>query len=379
MATSKLRIGILGTGSCGGFLGGLLIGSSPDLEVLLVGRQTVLNDLQSAQQMVVTSHVGLHKIISFSQIEFSLKTEDLLRCDVILCCVKTSAVESAFADLAPLISQSPPAHKIVLISLQNGVGGPKSLSKALGTAAQHFTILGGIFGYGVAWEGNGKFHQSTDGHIYIEKPTTPSQPFDRFLELTKHTINPQLTSDIEGTMHGKLLVNLINPINALSGLTTGNMLADKNYRIVWGSAILEGLQVFKASGVSYVNVLKLPIGLLPYLLGSNVLFYVLSSLQKADTKGYSSMSQDLLHGRPTEIDSINGEILRMADSVGVECPVNRALVELIRKRSAHEIGAVSGPQLAKLTGVDRHWVLYNVDLLLALGVCCVGYLARSFF
>jgi 2-dehydropantoate 2-reductase len=70
-------------------------------------------------------------------------------------------------------------------------------------------------------------------------------------------------------------------------------------------------------------------------------------VQKIDSKARSSMADDLAAARPTEIDYLNGEVVKLARSLGRDAPVNSAIVDLIKQREAGVEQAWSAEQLRK--------------------------------
>ena len=152
---------------------------------------------------------------------------------------------------------------------------------------------------------------------------------------------------------GKLLINLNNAVNALSGRTLVEQLSERDYRCVVAASIREALGLLDRARIRPAKVGPVPPQLLPATIGSpdwlfNNLFL---TLQKIDSKARSSMADDLSAGRRTEIDYLNGELVRLAGELGVEAPVNRRIVDLVRKA---ERGTAPWPSGAlRLEVLDR--------------------------
>jgi 2-dehydropantoate 2-reductase len=138
---------------------------------------------------------------------------------------------------------------------------------------------------------------------------------------------------------GKLLVNLNNPVNALSGLSLREELADRNYRRAWARLIAEGLAVLQAGDIEPAKILAIPPATLVRLLPlPNVIFRMLARrMATVDPKASSSMADDLRRGRQTEIDDLCGAIVRLGMRVGVPAPANARTIELIRSYSGTPI------------------------------------------
>ncbi|MFL6172592.1 MAG: ketopantoate reductase C-terminal domain-containing protein, partial [Marmoricola sp.] len=130
----------------------------------------------------------------------------------------------------------------------------------------------------------------------------------------------------------KLLLNLNNAINALSGLPLKEELSQRDYRVCLAMAQAETLGVLKAAGIKPAKITPLPPGLLPTLLKvpDAIFARVATKMLEIDPIARSSMADDLALGRTTEIDWINGEVVRLAAQVAMTAPINEKVVSLIR-------------------------------------------------
>jgi 2-dehydropantoate 2-reductase len=110
----------------------------------------------------------------------------------------------------------------------------------------------------------------------------------------------------------------------------------RDYRRVVAASIVEALEMLDAAGIEPAKIGPVPPRLLPHVIASpdfvfNNLFL---RIQKIDARARSSMADDLKAGRPTEIDHLNGEVVRLAHSLGRKAPVNEAIVSLVRQSEA---------------------------------------------
>ncbi|MBL1375665.1 2-dehydropantoate 2-reductase, partial [Acinetobacter baumannii] len=131
---------------------------------------------------------------------------------------------------------------------------------------------------------------------------------------------------------GKLVVNLNNSVNALSGLPLKAELGDRDYRLVLAAAQREALGLLRRAGQPVVSPLAAPLSLMPWVLTMPNPIFTRAARQMVamDPQARSSMLDDITLGRPTEIDYINGEVVELAKRLGAKAPVNAALVSLIR-------------------------------------------------
>jgi 2-dehydropantoate 2-reductase len=130
-----------------------------------------------------------------------------------------------------------------------------------------------------------------------------------------------------------LLLNLNNPLNALSGLPLRDELAQRSWRRCLALLQREGLRVLKAAGIRPAQLTALPARWLPSVLDlPDALFQRLAARMLAiDPLARSSTWEDLQMGRRTEVDYINGEIVELATSKGLSAPANAHVVSLIRE------------------------------------------------
>ena len=134
-----------------------------------------------------------------------------------------------------------------------------------------------------------------------------------------------------GLAWGKLLINLNNAVNALSGKTLRDELGHRDFRRVFAASMREGLDLLKRAEIEPAAVGQISPAILPRIIDApDWLFNSLFMRRwKIDAKARSSMADDLAAGRKTEIDYLNGELVRLADRLQRSAPVNRAIVELV--------------------------------------------------
>ena len=188
--------------------------------------------------------------------------------------------------------------------------------------------------YNVAYLGEGRFHKGVAGELYAE-----DRPETRALA-ERSASRPaalKLSDDMLGIAWGKLLINLNNAVNALSGRTLLEELRERDYRRVVAASHARGAAAARARpGSSRPRSAPSGRGCCRWVIGSPDWLFnnVFLKKWKIDAKARSSMADDLAAGRKTEVDYINGELVRLAEQLGTDAPVNRKIVELIRKAEA---------------------------------------------
>ena len=249
--------------------------------------------------------------------------------------VKSAATQTAAADIAKFARPD-----ALIISLQNGIGN----DVVLRSAAARNSVLAGMVRFNVVHRGDGRFHQGSEGGLDVARHAALVPFLGAFeragLPLTEH-------DDIAAVQWAKLLLNLNNAVNALSGLPLKAQLAQRGYRRCTALAQEEGLRVLAAANIRPAKLTLLPPDWIPRVLRLPDAWFrrIAARMLAIDPLARSSMQDDLAANRKTEVDWLNGEIVRLAQRVRRAAPVNRKLVELIRAAEAGEQRRWSGEAL----------------------------------
>jgi 2-dehydropantoate 2-reductase len=193
------------------------------------------------------------------------------------------------------------------------------------------TVLAAMVPFNVIAAGEGRFHRATSGDIVIERDDAETTA-----RLSVPGLAMRPTGDIAGVQWGKLLLNLNNAINALSGLPLREQLARRDWRKLFADQIAEGLSAVRAEGIHPVSPTPVPLSWVPHLLRlPDALFAVaLAPAMKIDPQARSSMWEDLRRGRRTEIGYLQGVITEIADRRGLKIPLSRRIVARIKEAEA---------------------------------------------
>jgi len=197
-------------------------------------------------------------------------------------------------------------------------------------------VLAAMVPFNVIALGEGRFHRATSGDIAIEQDDAGAA--DRF---SVPGLKMSASPDIAGVQWGKLLVNLNNALNALSGLPLRQQLAQRAWRMLSADQMAEGLAAVRAEGIRPVSPTPVPLGWTPPMLRlPDPLFaMVLKWTMKIDPEARSSMWEDLQRRRRTEIDYLQGVITEIADRRGLQVPLSRRIVALIKRAEAEDNGS----------------------------------------
>jgi len=246
------------------------------------------------------------------------RAEDIPHPDIIFLCVKSGAVGSALQNVHSLLHEAN-----LLIALQNGIGHLEIIDRDFPTLvwAAGVTALGANLRKSgeVVFAGSGK---SRFG--FLKDSTEKQRRLLRkaVLALNECGFEAEVAENIEAYIWEKLLINVgINALTAIHDCRNGELLTNKNWRNTLQAAVLEAAAVAKAKGI---------------LLPADPVDKTLA-VCNATAANFSSMLQDVRRHRPTEIDAINGAIVRVAEKLSLKVPVNIALTEQVKEieRSFH--------------------------------------------
>lgn len=308
-----IRVGVFGAGAIGAYVGARLAHGGAD--VTLVGRPSILEEL-GAHGAVLTDYRGFSRT---ARPRLAASADALAGVSHVIVAVKSGDTADAGAALAGVL-----AKDAVVVSFQNGVRNPEVLR----TALPGRVVLAAMVPFNVVRQGEGRFHQGTSGTLAIE---AHPRAMPLLAALERAGLPAVADADVARKQWGKLLVNLGNAVNALSGLPIRGMLARRGYRQVMAALFAEGEAMLREARIRPVLDMPTPARIVPAILRlpDRVFRYVLPVMAKVDDEARSSMADDLMRGRKTEVDFLNGEIVRLGASLGQAAPRNARIVELV--------------------------------------------------
>ncbi len=311
-----MKIVIAGAGSIGCFCGALLAATGH--RVTLLGRARVLDAIR-ARGLTVTDFSNLHHHIPAAQLTLSEESDCLVDAELVIVTVKTGAT----AEMASLIAAHTPETAPIL-SWQNGLENARILRASL-TGRD---VCAGMVPFNVVPTDTATYHRATSGEIVIEHGPRA------LVSLLSSPDLPVTESDrIEAVQWGKLVINLNNALNALSGLTLQNQLLDRNWRRLMADQMAEALRVLKAANIDAASTTPLPAWMTPHILRlpTPIFTRIAAKMLTIDPTARTSMAYDLTAGRPTEIDSLQGEIIRLGHQHAIPTPINSRIADLIQQ------------------------------------------------
>jgi 2-dehydropantoate 2-reductase len=233
--------------------------------------------------------------------------------ELILLCVKTLDTETAARMLAPLLTGG-----AVVLSLQNGVDNVERIRAAAGIDA-----LAAVVYVAAEMAGPGWVKHSGRGDLILGDLSARKGPegCQRQLEalaalFARAGIPCSISEQIESDLWIKLIINCAyNAISALSRTRYGRLVSNAGTRAVMRQVIDEAVAVAGAAGIRFAGV---------------DLVETVFRVGEAMSNALSSTAQDLARGKRTEIDSLNGHVVRRGAALGVAAPVNQALHAMVK-------------------------------------------------
>src|SRR4030043_1753465 len=287
---------IMGAGAMGSLFGGLL--TLKGEEVWLVG--------VSNQQIDPLRTVGLtFEEKGKSQIIPINTTSDVTsvgKADLVIFFVKTYDTEKAVSDALVLEKED-----TIFLTLQNGLGNEEVICKKM----DRKKVMLGVTGHGATLQGPGHIRHAGWGKTFIGELN--HQITDRAIRVAQSFCDAGIETEVSSNIHehvwGKLLVNTgINALTALTGFKNGQLLDYPETARLMERLVFEAAEVARRKGV---HIEEDPIKRVRKAI-------------EATRENRSSMGQDFDHRRKTEIDAINGAVVREAQWLGLSVPFNQA-------------------------------------------------------
>jgi 2-dehydropantoate 2-reductase len=298
----KVKIVVMGAGAIGSLFGGYL--AETGNEVSFIGRKAHIEKI-NRDGLSIEGIRGEHLV----KVRATTNHSDLEAPDLIILTVKAYDTEQAIKDVKPLFS----AHTYFMC-LQNGLGTEDVAGSILGEDR----ILRGTTSDGALFNEPGKIRHTGKGNTVIGYLNRKQDSFLKQIAdiFQKAGFDTTISDDMKRLVWEKIFVNVaINPFGALTGLRNGDLLTVPQLQDSMKAAILEGLQVTDKLGLSINS--QTPIG------------KAFEVAQKT-ARNKNSMLQDIEKGKRTEIDFINGAIVKRGEKIGVSCPINAVLTALIK-------------------------------------------------
>ncbi len=295
------RIAVVGAGAVGGYFGGTL--ARAGAPVVFIGRKHFVEAV-NAKGLVLDKSEGQYRIAGTATTDMSAVRD----CSLILFCVKANSTSTAAAEMAPFVRPD-----ATVVCLQNGVDNAERVH-----AATKVLCLPAVVYVAVSVPESGLVKHLARGDLIIGPPS--ERTTDAANVFGRAGISCRISENIEGELWVKLLCNCaLNAISALGRVSYGEMMQNHNAKELMESVVDEVLAVARAANVVMPGVRDREAG---------IAAATAIATQMADA--FSSTAQDLNRHRMTEIDALNGYIVRRSAELGVPVPINNALFTLVK-------------------------------------------------
>ena len=306
------RVVVIGAGAMGSLFGGTLAGGGLAVTVLDTNAEHI--DAINAHGLRIEGYGGERTV----RVPATTRGGELPRADVVL--VQTKALDTAAAVESARGAFGP---RTVAISFQNGLGNEELIGGIVG----HERVLGGLTAQGATRIGPGVVHNFGDLPTYIgEMRGGSSARAERIARaFTAAGLPTHASADIRRDMWKKLLGNVgLSPTSAITNLSQVELMSVPELREVVLAAVDEAAAVGAAEGVE-----------LDLEEARSVLLKLVDTSGGGTGHAKSSACNDILNRRRTEVDWINGSIVRLGEKHGVPTPVNRTLVGAVKGLEKH--------------------------------------------
>ena len=289
---TSMNITILGAGAIGSLYGAKL---SKFSNVTLVAKKRHADKINKYGLRVIGLENNIYNL------KATTKIKDIDNALVLLT-TKVYDSKEAINSIKNLIKEG-----TTILCLQNGLNSEDIVKEAVGNKCQ---VLRGITSFGAAYLEPGIISCNNYGQTLIEKN---AKSFAIAKLFSKCGLNSSVSNNIRRDMWRKLIMNcVLNPLTAILRVEN-KYIANDRLNSLKKLVINECLQVAEKDGFGFTED-----------------FIKMINNGIKNSANISSMQQDLIKGKRTEIDYLNGAVVKLGEEYGIRCPVNQALVMIIR-------------------------------------------------
>jgi 2-dehydropantoate 2-reductase len=294
--TRTLKVAVMGAGAVGCYFGGMLARAGHD--VTLIARPQHVEAIQREGLRMQTRTFDEHVRLAASTDASAVQGADL-----VLFCVKSTDTEAAGAQLRPYL-----APGALVLTLQNGVDNADRLR----TVLPQQQVAAAVVYVATEMAGPGHVRHHGRGELVIE-PSESSQAAAQALAAAG--VPTEISDNVRGALWTKLIINCAyNAVSAIAQLPYGEAVQGDGVKDVMRDVVDECLAVAQAEGVQMPGDTHA----------------IVRKLVESMPTQYSSTAQDLARGKRTEIDHLNGLVVRRGAALGIATPANRVLWALVK-------------------------------------------------
>lgn len=305
-----MKIAVIGPGALGCLVAAYLKKGTKE-EIWLVDKSQ-----ERAEEIRKNGIKVEHPGGSFSvNVSASARPKEIGISDLVIICVKSYSTEEASRDIKELVGE-----KTYVLTLQNGIGNVQILNDNFGPDR----VVAGVTNHGATLLGTGHVRHAGKGDTIIGKSDGRilGAVRDAANVLIKAGFDTKVSKDIDSIIWSKLVINVgINALTAVTRLHNGKLIEYDMTREIMRDAVQEAVRVIKRKRIK---------------LAYDDPIQKVESVARATAANVSSMLQDILNKKKTEIDFINGAIVRQGKSCNIPTPVNSVLTNLVKTIEASQ-------------------------------------------
>jgi 2-dehydropantoate 2-reductase len=322
MIRSDLKFLVVGAGAIGGITAALLKKNGIDVEI--VCKYEEYAKLISGKGLDVSGVLGEFSVVIPAYASVSRISEQK---DIILLATKANDMLEVSESIGKILK--PDGY---LIPMQNGI-----CDDDLAPVVGRKRLIGCVTGWGATMESMGKLTMTSKGDFIIGYPERRCDDLlSEIAEILSLVVPARTTDNITGHKYSKLIINsCITSLGVICGLYLGNMLLKRKARNIFIEIIREAVEVAEKMNVK-LEVFGGRLDFIKFSDGKNLfsdlhrhLFLLIIGYKYRKLK--SSSLQSIERGKQSEIDFLNGYIVKNAGMYGVKVPVNIAIVNMIHQ------------------------------------------------
>jgi 2-dehydropantoate 2-reductase len=329
-----MHVAVIGAGAVGGLLAALLDRAGHDVEVTARGDH--LAAIRTGG-IVLDGGYGSH----VAQVSAA---ETLgARPELAILATKGQDAETALRANAAVLEGVP------LLVVQNGLGGIRVAHEALPGSP----IVGGLALFATSYLSPGHITVTAALPIVLGgAPGTDAALVERFAEVLRGVMPVETVENLEGAQWTKLLINHVNALPAITGLSVQQTVEDARLLRVLAASLRETVRIANRIGIRFAGLQGIPGWVLPWLgrgpIALAALLPRLLARRMGDVPNPASTLQSIRRGQLTEIDFLNGAVVRVARENGFDAPINAALVRLVHDVERTGVFLTSGEVVARV-------------------------------
>ncbi|HSH92236.1 MAG TPA: 2-dehydropantoate 2-reductase [Ramlibacter sp.] len=294
--THQLKVAVMGAGAVGCYFGGMLGRAGHD--VTLIARPQHVEAVRRDGLRMDTKTFDEHVRVAASSDASAVQGANL-----VLFCVKSTDTEAAGEQIKPWLSPD-----ALVLCLQNGVDNADRLR----TVLPHHEVGAAVVYVGTEMAGPGHVKHHGRGELVID-PTKSSREVAQ--GLVAAGVPTEISDNVRGALWLKLILNCAyNAVSAIAQKPYGETVPGDGVKDVMRDVVNECLAVAKAEGVTVAGDVDAAV----------------RKIVESMPGQYSSTAQDLARGKPTEIDFLNGHVVKRGELLGIATPANRVLWAMVK-------------------------------------------------